>query len=337
MKILLLTSHSVAEYDDLRMFTYMGHDAFSIGAYSDPARPSDHLRPPLPIAPDHPELREACQAKREQYGSMGIDFALDWAKADLPEAVTEWADVVIIHHYLDRWLIPQWTRLRDRCKVIWRTCGQSNPMLEKAMLPLHAQGLRIVRYSPLERDVFTSYGPFAGEDAMIRFGKFLGDYPLWSGVGGYVANVTQDLAQRGDACGLPYWLQATAGLPARPAGAGSDQLPGGVGMLDYPDLLHYLQEAGAYVYMGTGPASYTLALIEAMAVGVPIHVMPRDQFPVPKLFEAPQIVGDTFTLAQMLADPFIAISESSRMRFLADQLFNVHHPISEQWEEVLRS
>ena len=67
MKILLLLAHEIAEYDDLRMFTDMGYDVFSIGAYTNPSRPDltmEHggrgLRPPLPNAPYHPELEALC-------------------------------------------------------------------------------------------------------------------------------------------------------------------------------------------------------------------------------------------------------------------------------------
>ena len=38
-------------------------------------------------------------------------------------------------------------------------------------------GLEIVRYSPREQIAFTAWGHFAGEDAMIRFGKDPLDYP----------------------------------------------------------------------------------------------------------------------------------------------------------------
>ena len=41
MNVLLLTSHSIAEYDDLRMLTDLGYNVFSIGAYTDPRNPTD--------------------------------------------------------------------------------------------------------------------------------------------------------------------------------------------------------------------------------------------------------------------------------------------------------
>lgn len=287
MNILLLTSHSIAEYDDVRMFTDLGYDVFSIGAYSNPHEASE-FRPALPDAPNHPELAALCHAQRVQHAEESHEWAVDWAKADLHPDLIEWADIIVAHHYLDRWVVPQWQRIKHK-RVIWRTCGQSDPPLERLMAPLRREGLEIVRYSPKEREWFEKLGVFAGEDALIRFGKYLDDYPRWVG-GDYVANVTQDMKGRGDWCGLSYWLEATEGLNAKPAGPHSEKLPGGVGALDYPDMLQYLAHAGAYLYMGTSPASYTLGLIEAMAVGVPVVSMGAERFMVPPLFEAPELV-----------------------------------------------
>lgn len=292
MNVLLLTAHSIAEYDDVRMFTDMGADVFSIGAYSDPSNPGDSMRPALPNAPDHPELRERVIASRERHPGEGDAWAIDWAKADLDPAILDWADVIICHHYLDRWVIPQWDRLRDH-RVIWRTCGQSDPYLEMAMRPLRNDGLEIVRYSPKERATFEPLGVFAGSDRMIRFGKYPSDYPAWHGTERFVTNVTQDLPGRGDHVGLGFWLEATAGLPARPIGPKSEQL-GGYGALPFDQMLERLAAARAYLYMGTVPASYTLGLIEAMLVGIPVvSIHPDAWFGPPDLFEGADLAGNS--------------------------------------------
>jgi len=340
MKVLLMLAHSIAEYDDLRMLSDLGYDVFSIGAYSDPVNPATDLygtpfssRPALPQAKDHPGIRALCVEQRERHHSDSDTWAIDWAKADLHPDLIDWADVVICHHYLDRWIAPQWTKLRDKT-VIWRTCGQSDPRLEFLMKPLRAQGLRIVRYSPKEAEFFSRIGAWAGEDTLIRFGKYLDDFPVWTGWGGYVANVTQDMAGRGDWCGLSYWLERTAEFDAMPAGPKSEKLPNGLGALDYPAMLRYLAHAGAYVYTGTSPASYTLGLIEAMAVGVPIEVMPAERFMVPGLFEAPDIVLSLGKIEDFLGDENAAGFASKAVRERADQLFDVRK-IGRQWLELL--
>src|SRR3990167_2610296 len=99
-KIVLLLLHSIEEYDQVRLLTELGHDVFSPGAYVDPAHPSDDKRPPID-APYHADLDAACQAKREEHAGELIDGRdpIDWAKADLPDTVLDWADVVIYHHF----------------------------------------------------------------------------------------------------------------------------------------------------------------------------------------------------------------------------------------------
>ena len=123
----------------------------------------------------------------------------------------------------------------------------------------------MVRYSPNEEAIPN----YAGAHALIRFGKEPSEWGGWSGFDRVVGNLTQHLAQRGTACGYPFWAEVTADLPVRPAGPGSDAI-GGIGELTYEQVRAYLRRIRAYLYTGTVPASYTLGLIEAMMTGVPI-------------------------------------------------------------------
>jgi len=271
MNVLLLTSHSIAEYDDLRMLTDLGYDVFSIGAYTSPAEPTDDKRPALD-APAHPELAALCDEQREamtrEWGEPGP--YIDWAKGKLHPEVVDWADVIIVHHFPETWIGGQWDKIKHK-RVVWRTCGQSDPRLEMTMSQYRAQGLQVVRYSPAERRAFQPLTMWAGEDTVIRFGKYPADYGPHDGRMAAVGNVTQHMAQRGDACGLDRWLSATDGLAVYPAGPGSESL-GGIGALPYEGMLDYLRMIRVYLYTGTMPASYTLGLIEAMLSGV--HVVP---------------------------------------------------------------
>lgn len=340
MRILLLTAHDVAEYDDLRMLTDLGHDVFSIGAYTDPARSSGTIRPPLPDVPAHPWLAEACEAKRREHEGQPLQAWLegelhplvDWAKADLPGEVLEWAEVVICHHYLEPWIGAQWDRLRSK-RVIWRTCGQSNARLEEHMRRLHDDGLTIVRYSPQEEVAFTRLGVFAGQDALIRFGKDPADYGPWTGEERVVGNVTQDMAGRGEFCGLSSWLAMARSLPTRPAGLHSERLPNGLGALTYPDMLDYLRRVRTYYYTGTQPASYTLALMEAMLTGVPVVSMRPDAWWMPDLFEM-LTPDDPGLLALYLHDEAAAAEASRTIRAHAIELFDIA-TVAPQWQALL--
>ena len=55
-RVLLLASHAVAEYDDVRMFSDLGYDIFAPGGYEVPSRSGEGIRPPLPDAPHHPDF-----------------------------------------------------------------------------------------------------------------------------------------------------------------------------------------------------------------------------------------------------------------------------------------
>ena len=324
MNILLLTAHSIAEYDDLRMFTDIGYDVFSIGAYSNPHAPGDDKRPALPQAGYH---KEFAALTADQMAS----------KENLPDAIIDWADAIVCHHYPERWIYGQWARIKHK-RVIWRTCGQSNPVLEDIMRDLRAQGLQIVRYSPKEAPFFRGIGHFAGQDAMIRFGKYPSDYPAWTGEGGYIANVTQNMADRGQFCGFSFYLNATAGLDARPAGPGSEALPGGVGPLPVADMYGYLSKAGAYLYTGTFPASYTLGLIEAGLVGVPVVSIGPEAFGAPGLFEGHELSWAWSDKPESAREAIgHALASGKRASVMQQGLFEGFRIVSvgQEWKEFL--
>lgn len=273
MNILLLLAHSIAEYDDMRMLADLGYNVFSIGAYTDPRNPTDDKRPALMSPARFPDLISLVEGDQMKH------------KEHLPDGLIDWADVIIAHHYVDTWLLGQWPRIRHK-RVVWRTCGQSDFRLEDEMKMARRDGLEIVRYSPAERRFFEPAGHWAGQDALIRFGKYIDDYKRWDGSQIAVGNVTQNMLGRGEWCGLGFWKESTRGLPVAPAGPGSEEM-GGKGTLSYPALLDYLRSIRVYLYTGTMPASYTLGLIEAVLTGTPVvSIGPRAWMGPDALFEA---------------------------------------------------
>lgn len=325
-RILLLTAHSIAEHDDLRMLHEMGHEVFSIGAYTNPRSPTDDKRPALPQVPFYPGLASMVDGDQMFY------------KAHLPQVIIDWSDVIIAHHFVYDWIAGQWARIRHK-RVIWRTCGQTAPELEQFMGYLRPEGLQIVRYSPKERH----NGPwFAGEDAMIRFGKEPAEWDGWTGDQPVIGNITQDMVGRADACGLGSWLAGTEGLPAKPAGPMSQDLPGGIGSLDYESMRDYLRSIRTYFYTGTLPAPYTLGLIEAMMTGVPVVSIGAEAWGLPDLFEGAEITGlSANTAAQartlltaFLNDEHLAKAEGQKQRARAIELFGMD-TVREQWREFL--
>src|SRR5439155_1356608 len=83
VKLVVLSSHGILEYDDLRLFSGLGYDVFMPGGYSDPSHPGETLRPALDV-PGHPELVALCHEQRVKHEGQPTDFGVvDWAKADL--------------------------------------------------------------------------------------------------------------------------------------------------------------------------------------------------------------------------------------------------------------
>lgn len=282
MKIVQMLAHSIEEHDQVRLLHSLGHDVFSIGAYINPAVSLDpEKRPALPDVPAHPDLKAIVDAlgqphpdeplhipppKWAQNGDCadGHPDPLDAAKRCLPDAIVDWADVIICHHLEHQWIIPQWDRLRHK-RVVWRTVGQSAEPNERMMAPLRADGMQIVRYSPQERNI----PGYCGEDALIRFYKDPDEWRDWTGEQALVTNVSQDMAGRDPFTNWRFWEATTRGLPRMPAGPQSERI-GGVGTLSMPEMHDLLRSARAYLYTGTQPASYTLGLIEAMMTGTPV-------------------------------------------------------------------
>lgn len=335
MNILALQAHSISEFDHVRMWHELGHDVFSPGAYQDPAHPSVDVRPALPDVPYHADLAALVDA---------VPGGQLRAKENLPDGLIDWADAIIVEHYPAQWVFRQWHRIGHK-RVIWRTCGQSDQPLEDLMRSLRPKGLQIVRYSPAERRYFERLGTWAGQDALIRFGKEPAEWCGWMGEDSdpFIANLTQDMKGRGEWCGLSWYLAATDGLDARPAGHNSEALPGGMGTLEYDRMRAYLRLSGAYVYTGTMPASYTLGLIEALMTGVPVVSIGAQAWMGPwDLFEAHEMAmlpfddpaGARAALRSILAEPEEWLPQAEAQQALAIEMFGMPG-IKRQWAEFL--
>lgn len=262
-RIVQLLSHSIESHDMMRLYHSIGHEVFDIGPYINPAEPHVDMRPALPDVPFYPDLKAAVD-------ELGTPDNLGAAQAHIPDKLLEWADTIVMHHYLER-MVGDWPRLRDWMKgdpnrrIIWRTVGQSVQGNEQMMAPLHRDGLEIVRYSPKERAIPS----YAGETALIRFYVDPDEWNGWNGEDARVIQVTQHLRQREPYTNWGFWEQATRGLNRMPLGPGSEAI-GGPGALSYEDMREVLRRARCYMYTGTQPASYTLGLIEALTTGIPV-------------------------------------------------------------------
>jgi glycosyltransferase involved in cell wall biosynthesis len=343
VNIVLAHLHEIEEFDQVSLLSGLGYDVFSIGAYEDPHH-HEGLRPALPQAPDHPELRAACQRQREKmndaWGEPGVLF--DWAKVNLPDEVIDWMDVFIVHEAEHTFIPHQWDRIKHK-RVVWRSVGQTVEHNENVMRPYRAEGLQRVAYSPREANI----PGYTGHDALIRFYADPDVWTGWTGTERVVINITQHLYQRDPYTNWLAWDSAKRAVPSVPflaLGPGSEEI-GGPGALSYDDMRRWLRRARAYFYTGTQPAPYTLGLVEAMMTGIPtfsidgcfMRVFPYGH----ELFEADQLVtrhpgneayGSFFPM--LMEDNGVAEAISAETRARAIELFG-KETIGAQWRAFL--
>lgn len=336
MKIHYLSCHSVLEHDEVSLFTEMGHEVFSNGAYLDP---SGHISLPRPAI------------KGAKYYENYAAEARAFPKTSLPDSLIEPFDVFIIMHTPEV-LAGNWKKLREKGKkVIWRSIGQSTPKIEKLVRFYKAEGLKIVRYSPKEELI----PEYAGSDELIRFYKDPEIFNGWNGDKKEVINISQSLKGRRTFCHYDDILNLIDGFPSKVYGVGNDDLGSlNGGELAFDQMLQKLRDSRVFVYGGTWPASYTLSFMEAWMTGTPVVAIGQDRaenipgvvgqkfYEVHNLIEngVDGFVSDNLSylkdrVRDLLQDPELARQIGSKGREKAIKIFG-KEIIKKQWEEFFR-
>src|SRR5260221_12618115 len=151
-------------------------------------------------------------------------------------------------------------------KVIWRSIGQSTPAVENMIRRMRYDGMKIVRMSQKEENIIG----FVGSDALIKFYKDPLDLNGWTGHVKRAINISQTLKGR-TLCHPDVIFQIMQDFPSLIYGSGNTNLGGLDGGEPSYDLLKgALRDNRAFVYGGTWPSPYTLALQEAMMTGTPV-------------------------------------------------------------------
>jgi len=249
LKMLYLSCHSIAEYDEVSLFKEIGIDVLSHGTYSNPNNPGDKKRPPI----------------EGKYDDQFVQLCMRVGKEHLTREIIEPFDI-IFSHWMPSWIDANWEVMKDKI-VILRTNGQSSQNDELWMKKFRDKGLKIVRYSPMEKCI----PGYIGEDAMIRFYKDPNEWKGWTGVMKRVITVGQSMKKRDPHCGYKYFQAATSGLSRKVYGPENEDC-GKIwgGLLSFENLKKVMRENRVYFYTGTMPACYTLNFMEAMMTGMPI-------------------------------------------------------------------
>lgn len=337
MKILYISVHAILEYDELTLLTELGHDCFSLGAYTNPEGHYLLPRPGIKNMKHHPELEELVKDRPRT--------ELTWQFIDNFDAI------IVMDGYHSGSVIDRNWDIFKRKKVIWRTIGQSVPETESKMLKFRRQGMKIIRYSPMEKDLHE----YCGHDEIIRFYKDPNEFCNWTGHVNQVMNLSQSLKARRNFCGYDALMKVLPGFPFKVYGSGNEDLGEfNGGELSYESMKGALRDCRVYFYNGTWPASYTLSFMEAMMTGIPIVSVGKETWkhkdhPGIKLFEIPHIIssGDNGYYSDdpeelkrfiqtLLDNESIAKRVSEKAREKAIQLFS-KEKIIEQWRIFLET
>ena len=337
-KILYMSCHEILEYDEIKMFTELGHEVYSLGAYTQPGGDENRKRPALDLP----------------YNPHFIELALQYPKENLHPEMLEGIDIVIVMH-TTTWITENWPLFKKFIdkggRVIWRSIGQSIPAREHELKVARSQGLEIVRYSPAESTI----KDWNGSDATIRFYKDPEEFKDWNGGDRRIINFTQSMKQRGDFCGWSIYQKATRMLPRVVYGPNNDDLGEKLngGMLSADEQLKAYQNGRVYFYHGTYPASYTLTFMEAFMTGIPVVSVGHNEgnsfskFPDQKTFEVPEMIDNQLNgfvsdnpaelreyLEYMLSDHRKAKAIGAFGRRRAIELFG-KAKIKREWEQYL--
>lgn len=332
MRIQYLSCHAVLEYDEMKLWTELGHEVYGNGCYRDPRGSYTLPRPGIPNAPLDEKF---------------IELTANHPKTKLPPELIDPYDVLVfMSGESEQPLIQNWPAIKHK-KVVWRTIGQSISAVERSIQPLVREGLKIVRYSPKERNIPN----YAGETALIRFYKDPDEFTGWTGKDLRPINFTQTLKGRAQFCHYDMVLGSLVGFEgAKVYGSGNNDL----GMFNGGEVtakhqIELLQAARVFVYTGSWPASYTLSFIEAMMMGIPIVAASKKIAHVPNLeqidfYEVDEIIQDgksgfvcdtveqmRFHIKELLTDDKRANDISKAGRARAIELFG-KATIAQQWK-----
>lgn len=329
MRILYLSVHDILEYDELKLFTELGHECFSHGAFHRPHIGSS-FRPPILEMP---------------YDSHFADLVNRYPKDNLHHEMIEDKDIIIIMHDPSI-VVKNWDKIKKK-RVIWRSIGQSYPEVENMLRPYREQGMEIVRYSPREKLI----PGYIGEDAMIRFYKDPDEYDGWEGSNTQIITISQSMQKNWVASNYNLFHFACKGFPVKLFGPGNEGVPESGGMLTYEQMKQELRENRTFFYTGTRITSYTLGFIEAFMTGIPIvsvsEIQGNHPFLQQRTFEVHEMiengkegfVSDSIleirkSLYELLNNYELAKEISKNAREKAIQLFG-KEKIKEQWKEYL--
>lgn len=289
MRILYMPCHIILEYDEVRLLKDLGHEVFSVGGYCDPRKPHNNMRPPLNFDAD-PMVLSMFYHMCHQNFLKGIPEG-DCGKHFTKEFIDNF-DCIIVVHRMD-WIKLNWDLFKSKL-VILRTIGQNTSINEDSLKYCIDKGVKIVRYSPKERQLKN----YAGEDIVLRFFKYNSDFKKRDVVNKNAMTFGQSVKFREKFCFGDCMEMVSKQVPYKLYGPENQLYNFNGGFLSYDEQIQMLSNTSVYFYTGTYPAQYTLNFIEAMLSGIPIVSIGTEiteDFCEPFPFEVPDILSTVYS------------------------------------------
>lgn len=342
MKILYLSCHVVLEFDELRILNQLGYDVTIIGGYIDPKNPHVDTRPPLNINSNKDRENKIHRLFNH---NKNIGIPIEECSNTLTKEIVDDYDVIMIMHRMD-WVEKNWNIIKNKI-VILRTIGQNLENNELLIKKYVQEGLKILRYSPKERELKN----YSGEHGLIRFLKYKSDFKKRDIKNNYAISFGQHLYERKNWCGLSVVESVSKKVPFKLFGPGNEKFEFNGGRLSYNQQLEEYSKNSCYFYTGTFPAQYTLNFIEAMLSGIPIVSIGKNlsqKMVEPYPFEVPYILDEVYgysfddddkisnTLNQLIIDKNLNDEVSKKQVEVGMNLFSTEKNIN-QWKDFLNN
>ena len=258
MNIFYYSVHHILEDDEIRLLQKDGHNVFCFGVNRKDGA-TQGFRPSLIFNATECQLFDIYAQAGGTFNESDDDHRI------MPADFESHFSAFIFMHDIN-FISRFWHRLRQK-PVVWRTIGQMMEPFEVLARPMRRDGLKIIRYSPKERDVPL----YQGEDATIRFYKDPDQYGRWIGNNKSVLTFANDFQQRYPIEALAY-LEIALAVPCALGGGGNADLPGSFGFVDLDHQLLRYRNHRAYLYISGLEIPYTLNFIEAWMTGIPVVV-----------------------------------------------------------------
>ena len=340
MRVWLFSTHRSQETDLVKMWTLEGIEVQGVFDCYSPQRPpvigvtdpeSIPGREKNPVVVDNEEWSTIVERDRDLRTTAEDFKGFDWyVMMEVPERARR------VIHYAKMGL-----------NVCVQCFGQETDDEDSTLVPALKEYPRthLVCYSEQVVNRYLKLGVSARQVHLIRFGFYPEDYrPAGGWVGDLLCCMTahNSINLRGEGCSWAQYRAISAGLPFLLVGKDTDKA-GGIGEQSYDSLKLLYSRALCYLSMGTKPAPYTMAPIEAMMSGCPIMFYDnecgiRNEEWVTSLFVSSD-VQDLRNFAAMIFDeslkgdgsdndPVLLLSKKSKS--VAMEYFNAHKQ-SKKW------